>query len=331
MDRRKFLIPLLVVALGSAALVPALSCSGNGDGLEASGTVEATEAQLGFQSPGRIERILVREGDLVAAGDTLAVLDRAELVARHAQARAQLAAAQALLGELEAGSRSEERVQAEQALRAASDRLADARRDLERVRRLFEAGALSRETLDRAQLQVDVLTSQQSQAEQQLQLVRTGPRPERIAAQRAAVASAQAQVAQIDAALANAVIRAPFGGVITVKDREAGETVGAGAPVLTLMNLDERWVRIYVPESRVGAVHLGDSAAITADTYPDRTYRGTVAFIASQAEFTPRNVQTREERVKLVYAVKVRITQDSTYDLKPGLPADVRLLAGGAR
>ena len=328
MDRRKFLIPLLVVALGSAALVPALSCSGNGDGLEASGTVEATEAQLGFQSPGRIERILVREGDLVAAGDTLAVLDRAELVARHAQARAQLAAAQALLGELEAGSRSEERVQAEQALRAASDRLADARRDLERVRRLFEAGALSRETLDRAQLQVDVLTSQQSQAEQQLQLVRTGPRPERIAAQRAAVASAQAQVAQIDAALANAVIRAPFGGVITVKDREAGETVGAGAPVLTLMNLDERWVRIYVPESRVGAVHLGDSAAITADTYPDRTYRGTVAFIASQAEFTPRNVQTREERVKLVYAVKVRITQDSTYDLKPGLPADVSLEGG---
>ncbi len=328
MDRRKILIPLLVVVGGAIALRFTVFRSGNGDTLEASGTVEATEAQLGFQGPGRIERIFVREGDAVAAGDTLAVLDRAELLARHAQARAQLAAAQAVLSELEAGARSEERVQAEQALRAASDRLADARRELERVRRLFDAGALSRETFDRAQLQVDVLTTQHAQAEQQLQLVRTGPRPERIAAQRAAVQSAQAQVAQFDAALANAVIRAPFGGVITVKDRETGETVGAGAPVLTLMNLDDRWVRIYVPEARVGAVHLGDSAIVTADTYPDRTYRGTVSFIASQAEFTPRNVQTREERVKLVYAVKIRITVDSTYDLKPGLPADVRLEAG---
>jgi len=325
MDRRKILIPLLLVVGGALVLRYTVFRNGSGDGLDASGTVEATEAQLGFQTPGRIERILVREGDLVAAGDTLAVLDRSELLARRAQAQANLAAAQALLSEFVAGSRSEERVQAEQALRAATDRLADATRELERVRRLFETGSVSRETLDRAQLQVDVLTTQQSQAEQQLQLVRTGPRPERIAGQRAAVASAQAQVAQFDAALANAVIRAPFGGVITVKDREMGETVGAGAPVLTLMNLDDRWVRIYVPEARVGAVHLGDSAAITADTYPDRTYRGTVAFIASQAEFTPRNVQTREERVKLVYAVKIRITQDSTYDLKPGLPADVRL------
>lgn len=325
MDRRKIVLPVLGVLALAAIGYFVLGRGTRDEGLEASGTVEATEAQLGFQSPGRIERILVREGDRVAAGDTLAVLDRAELAARHAQARAQLAAAQALLSELEAGSRSEERVQAEQALRAANDRLADARRELDRVRRLFDAGALSRETLDRAQLQVDVLTSQQSQAEQQLQLVRTGPRPERILGQRAAVASAQAQVAQFDAALANAVIHAPFGGVITVKDREVGETVGAGAPVLTLMNLDDRWVRIYVPEARVGAVHLGDSATITADTYPERRYRGAVAFIASQAEFTPRNVQTREERVKLVYAVKVRITEDSTYDLKPGLPADVSL------
>jgi HlyD family secretion protein len=325
MDRRKVIIPLAAIVALSAIAWYAWG-RGTGDGeLDASGTVEATEAQLGFQAPGRIERLLVREGDRATAGDTLAVLDRAELLARRAQAQAGLAAAQALLDELEAGSRSEERVQAEQALRAAADRLADATRELERVRRLFETGSVSRETLDRAQLQVDVLTTQREQADQQLRLVRTGPRPERIAAQRAAVAAARAQVAQIDAALTNAVIRAPFDGVITVKHREIGETVGAGAPVLTLMNLDDRWVRIYVPETRVGAVHLGDSAAITADTYPDRTYRGAVSFIASQAEFTPRNVQTREERVKLVYAVKVRITVDSTYDLKPGLPADVRL------
>jgi HlyD family secretion protein len=92
------------------------------------------------------------------------------------------------------------------------------------------------------------------------------------------------------------------------------------------MDLDDRWVRIYIPEDRLAAVHLGQRATITADTYRGRGYRGEVSFVASQAEFTPRNVQTQEERVKLVYAVKVRITQDSTHDLKPGLPADVALV-----
>jgi HlyD family secretion protein len=326
MDRRRIVIP--IVALGAIALVLKLTVfadDGANGALAASGTVEATDAELGFQLPGRIEAILVREGDRVTAGQELARLDRAELDARRQQAQAQLAAAHAVLSELTAGARSEEVAQAREALRAATERYADARRDRDRTQRLFEGGAISQEVSDKARLALEVATSQRDQAQQQVQLVETGPRHERIDAQRAVVAQAEAAVRQIDAALANAVIRAPFAGVVTVKDREPGETVGAGAPVLTVMNLEDRWVRIYIREDRVGAVHLGQEAVITADTYPGKTYRGTVAFIASQAEFTPRNVQTTEERVKLVYAVKVRITQDSTYDLKPGIPADVRL------
>ena len=328
MDRRRIVIP--IVALGAIALALKLTVfadDGANGALAASGTVEATDAELGFQLPGRIEAILVREGDRVTAGQELARLDRAELDARRQQAQAQLAAAHAVLSELTAGARSEEVAQAREALRAATERYADARRDRDRTQRLFEGGAISQEVSDKARLALEVATSQRDQAQQQVQLVETGPRHERIDAQRAVVAQAEAAVRQIDAALANAVIRAPFAGVVTVKDREPGETVGAGAPVLTVMNLEDRWVRIYIREDRVGAVHLGQEAIITADTYPDKTYRGTVAFIASQAEFTPRNVQTTEERVKLVYAVKVRITQDSTYDLKPGIPADVRLQA----
>lgn len=307
------------------ALLPLIAACHKAESLAASGTVEATEAQLGFQAPGRIESIRVREGDRVKAGDTLAILDRAELMARRAQGEAAIQAARALLAEMQNGSRSEDRVQAQAALRAITDRLADAQRDLDRTQRLFQAGALSQEQYDKARLQLDVLNNQKTQAEQQLQLVQAGPRPERIDAQRAALTQAQAALAQLDAALANSVIRAPFAGVVTIKDREAGETVPAGAPVVTIMNLDDRWVRIYIPETQVGAVHVGQKAQITSDTYRDRRYGGEIAFIASQAEFTPRNVQTREERVKLVYAVKVRITQDSTYDLKPGIPADVAL------
>jgi len=324
MNRRRIAIPVALVAVAIALKLTVFKAE-DAANLGASGTVEATEARLGFQAPGRIQSIRVREGDQVRAGDTLAVLDHTELQARRTQATAALAAAEAVLAELRAGSRSEERVTAQEAVRTATTRLADAQREFDRTRRLHEAGAVSQEQYERARLQLEVLEGQQTQAEQQAQLVQTGPRAERIAGQVALVAQARGAVAQIDATLTNAMIVAPFGGVVTVKDREVGETVAAGAPVLSIMNLGERWVRIYIPEDRVGAVRLGQAAEITADTYRDRRYGGEVSFIASQAEFTPRNVQTREERVKLVYAVKVRITQDSTFDLKPGIPADVRL------
>ena len=120
-------------------------------------------------------------------------------------------------------------------------------------------------------------------------------------------------------------VRSTFDGVVTVRHREPGEIIPAGSPVLTVMNRDDRWVRIYVPETRIGAVRLGLPATITTDTDRRKAYHGVVSYISSEAEFTPKTVQTSEERVKLVYAVKVRVTDDPTYDLKPGMPADVRL------
>lgn len=298
------------------------------DSLTASGTVEATEAQLGFQAAGRIENITVREGDRVKAGEELAYLDRTETLARRQQALAQVAAARALLLELERGFRKEEIAQARAALTAAAERLNDAQRDLERTRRLFEGGAVSQEAYDKAKVALDLVRAQYEQAQEQMRILETGPRMEKIEAQRAQVAQAEASVRTYDAILANMTLRAPFDGVVSVRHREPGEIVQAGSPILTVMNPDDRWVRIYIPENRIGAVRLGQPARITADTYPDKTYQGEVIFIASEAEFTPKTVQTVEERVKLVYAVKVRITGDPSYDLKPGMPADVRLDLG---
>jgi len=332
MNPKKIVIPIAALALLALVLrFTVFRGGGDGDAMVASGSVEATEAQLGFQLPGRIDTIAVAEGDRVTAGQVLARLDVTELEARRAQAAAQLEAVRALLTELVSGSRTEEVAQSRTAFAAATDRLNDAQRDLARTRQLFEGGAVSQEALDKAQTAFDLARAQRDQAAQARQLVETGPRPERIAAQRAQVAQAEASVRQIDATLANAVIRAPFGGVVTVKDREPGEVVGAGTPVLTVMNLADRWVRIYVREDRVGAVRLGQAAAITADTYPGKRYAGVVAYISSAAEFTPRTVQTAEERVKLVYAVKVRITGDAGVDLKPGVPADVVLEAGSRK
>ncbi|HSM50821.1 MAG TPA: HlyD family efflux transporter periplasmic adaptor subunit, partial [Thermoanaerobaculia bacterium] len=144
-------------------------------------------------------------------------------------------------------------------------------------------------------------------------------------AAQAALAAAEAAVATLDATLAKTELAAPFAGLVTVRHREPGEIVPAGAAVVTLMDPDDRWVRIYVPENRLGAVALGAAVEIASDTFPDRRYRGEVAHVASEAEFTPKNVQTAEERVRLVYAVKVRVVDDAALELKPGLPADVRL------
>lgn len=328
MSPKKIVIPvvLLVVAGAATAWYITSSKPRETDGaLLASGTVEATDAQLGFQTPGRIVSLAPREGDRVTAGQELARLERAELEARRAQSQAQVEAAQAALAELEQGSRREEIAQARAALAAADERRQDAERDLGRTRRLFDGGAVSREALDKAQVALDVARAQRTHAAEQLRLVEVGPRQERKQAARAQVSQAEAAVRGVEATLSNTVMTAPFDGVVTVRHREPGEVVPAGSPVVTLMDPRSRFVRIYIPENRVGAVRLGTRATITADTYPGKTYPGQVSFIASEAEFTPKSVQTTEERVRLVYEVKVRVTGDPGFDLKPGLPADVRL------
>jgi HlyD family secretion protein len=297
------------------------------DALLLSGTVEAMAADLGFNAPGRLAEVTVREGDLVVRGQELARLDAAELEARARSARAQATAARAALAELEAGSRREEVSQGQSAVRAAARRLEDADRDLVRARRLYEGGAISREALDRAETGRELAEAAVEQARDQLGVLESGARPERIAAQRATLESAEAMAQQAEVALENAVIRAPFDGRVTLRHREPGESVQPGLPVLTVMNPSDRWVRIYVPETRLGAIAIGQRAAITADTFRGKEYAGRVAFVASSAEFTPRNVQTREERVKLVYAVRVEVTDDPGFELKPGMPADVRLLS----
>lgn len=293
--------------------------------LKASGTVEATEAPLGFAATGRIVSVLVREGERVRANQELARLDRAEVEGRRDQATAQANAARAQLAELTRGFRAEEVAQAASALEAAGRRLDDAEQSLDRTRTLHTGGAVSQEALDRAQIAFDIARSQRDQAAEQMRLMAAGPRPERIDGARAMVAQADAAVRAIEAALDHLTIRSPFDGLITARHREPGEIVPPGGAVLTVTRTEDRWVRIYVPEDRIGAVQIGAPATITADTYRDRQYGGQVVFIASEAEFTPKTVQTQEERVKLVYAVKVQITDDSLYQLKPGMPADVRL------
>jgi HlyD family secretion protein len=326
MNARARVVVLVLVLVATASWLLLRGRSAADGALTASGTVEATDADLGFQVAGRVLEVAVQEGDAVTAGAELARLDTRELDAALEGARAQLEAADARLVELERGARPQEVVTAEAAVRAAATRAEEARLERERATTLFGGGAISRQALDRAESAHAVAAAALEQAEEQLALVQEGPRSEAVRAQRAVVAQARAAVARAEAVLANAVVTAPFDGIVTIKHREPGEAVTPGAPVVTLLAPDDRWVRIYVPEDRMGGVRLGLRAEIVSDTYPDRVYEGEVVFVGNEAEFTPRNVQTAEERTKLVYPVKVRVVGDTDFVLKPGIPVDVTLL-----
>jgi HlyD family secretion protein len=314
----------VLLTAGAFLFVRANSAASRDTTILASGTVEATQADLGFQLPGRVERIGVREGDRVVAGTELASLERAELLAQRDMARAQVSAAEAQLDELTAGSRSEEIARARAALAVVAERRDAAARDVERLTPLAEQSLVSRQAFDHQRTELGVAEGEVTKAKEDLRLLVSGPRTERIAAQRAALAQASATVARTDALLAQTTLKAPFGGTVTVRHREPGEILSAGLPVLTLRNLDDRWVRLYVPGDEVGRLRVGQPATITADAYANRRYAGVVSYIASVAEFTPRNVQTTKDRVQLVYEVRVRVASDTAVDLKPGLPADVR-------
>jgi HlyD family secretion protein len=328
-QRARFLLPLLLVAV--VVLVVVFRQRGP-DTLDvsASGTIEATEADLGFQTAGRIVEVRVQEGDRVIPGDTLALLDRSELVAARDAAAAAVTAAEARLAELEAGPRDQEVRQARAALRAARESEAEALRERDRTQRLHDGGAVSRQALDAAVSRREVAQARREQTEESLALLEAGARVEQIAAQEAALAQAHATLSRAEAALDYTVVLAPSRGVVALRHREPGESAAPGAPVVTLRNVQDRWVRIYVREDRIGQIRIGQTATITADSHPGRTFDGEVFFIGSEAEFTPRNVQTTEERTRLVYPVKVRVTDDPDEALKPGTPADVILHEGPA-
>jgi HlyD family secretion protein len=209
-----------------------------------------------------------------------------------------------------------------------------AAQDVDRARQAYEVAAAS-ETSARERLalveagprphEVAAARAEVRAAEERVELLRAGSRPQEIEAARARLAEARAAVALARARLEDATLAAPIDGVVLRKNAELGETVTPGVSILTLVDPHDLWVRAYVPETDVGRLRLSQSAAITVDAYPDRTFPGTITEIASEAEFTPKNVQTRKERVNLVFRIKIAV-RDPSGVVKPGMPADAELL-----
>jgi HlyD family secretion protein len=321
---------VLVLALGG--------CGGGGaEGPpRATGYVEATAVRVAPEVGGRVLEVAVAEGDRIAAGGLLARLDTADAELALTRARAERDQAEAQLKLLRAGARVEDvrqaRAQADAArgdVAAAESELHAATADLQRFETLLEANAGSRKQRDDAATRREVALARLAvardrarAADEVVARLRAGSRPEEIAAARARVATVDAQIAALEKTLRDATLLSPLAGVVTSKLVDAGEMVAPRTPIVVVTELDKAWANVYVDEPLVPTLRLGQAATVITDA--GQRLAGTITFISPRAEFTPRNVQTAEERSKLVYRIKVSVDNREGI-LKVGMPVEVEL------
>lgn len=295
--------------------------------LRVSGTIEVTSVELSFKVPGRLAQRLVDEGDPVQAGQLVARLEDDELSQQRAASAAEQLAAQAALADLKAGSRHEEIAQSEAALermKAEFDRLFQ---DAVRMEALFRQDVIPQRELDAARAARDASQAAVREAQQRLEFIRSGPRPDAVRQFQAKSVAAGAALALAETRLSQCLLTAPLTGMVLTKHAEPGEMLTAGSPVMTVGKMDDVWLRAYIPETELGRVRLGQAAKVFVDTWPGRIFNGRISYIAPQAEFTPKNVQTDKERVKLVYRIKITMPNPQM-ELKPGMPADAIISTG---
>jgi len=326
MRKRKIAIGIIVLAIIAAVIVWRVWYRERADEgvLLLSGNMEVTEVNVGFKLPGRIIELAVDEGQAVKKGDVLARLDSAELADAVQQSRAVLKEAASRASELKAGSRRQEIEQARANLSAQEAELARLKKDLERMETLHANGAIPTAQLDAARSAYETRSAQRRSAAELLSLAKEGARRETIEAADFRVLQGRAALSAAEQRLSDTAIYAPIDGVVLKKTVEIGETVAQGVSVFTIGDLAAPWIKVYVKEDKLGLVKRGQAARVTTDSNKGKAYEGWVSYISQEAEFTPKSVQTQEERVKLVYALKVRV-KDANGELKPGMPADVRI------
>ena len=324
--RKKIVVGIAVAAALAGAAFLALRQRGAEESgvVRISGNIEVTRVEVSSRIPGRLAERRVDEGTEVSRGQLVGRIDASDLEREAGVRRAELAVAEAALRELVAGSRPQEIEAAKAALassRADADRLD---KDYRRNEELFRREIIARQAYEAAQAAHGVAQAKAREAEERLRLVEEGPRKETIDQARARVLQAEAGLELAKTRLSYAEIFSPLQGMVLSKNVEPGDYVAAGTPIVTVGGLDNVWLRGYVEETDLGRVKVGQAAVVTTDSFPGKRYEGRVSFISQQAEFTPKTVQTRKERVKLVYRVKVDVPNPAR-ELLPGMPADAAI------
>lgn len=272
MKRRIIIIVFITLFVGVGLFVYFGQKSNRTKELFYSGTIEATQAKLSFQVPGRVAKVNFQEGQSIKKDQIIAQLDRADYEARYDQARA--------------------------SVKSASDTLVNAQKNYERFEELFKKGVVSEKERDNMKLNFEIPQSK--------------------------LAEAKAVLKQAAVYLAYTQLKSPMDGVITSRNIEPGETVTPGREVITISDLSRVDLKIFVDETQIGKVKPNQEVEVTVDTFPGKVYAGVVSFISPEGEFTPKIIQTKKERVKLVYLVKISIANPN-FELKSGMPADALL------
>lgn len=321
----KFLISSIFLIIISVFVFSGCKEEVDTNAISGSGNIEATNIVISSKTPGQIKEIYVKEGDMVKAGDVLFLIDHDLLDIQLRQALAAVEQADAQLKLLQQGARSEDIRIAEDNVSAAEINLKQAETDLQRMKNLVNENAATVKNLEDAELVYDLRENQLNSAEENLMKVRTIIRREEVESAAANLKRSQANADLIRKNIEDCKVSSPLEGIITKKLAEPGEFVNTGSSILNIADLKVVDLFIYVTEAKLGKIKLGQEADITNDTYPDKKYSGEVIYISPEAEFTPKNIQTKEERTKLVFGIKIRIP-NASYELKSGMPADANII-----
>ena len=324
---KKILFPIFLIII---ALILYYTIFGNGDDdtYIVSGTVEAREIDISPKIAGRIDAIFAEEGDYVKKDQLLLQMDDRQLKIQVQRAEAALNIAEQQLKDLEAGARKEEIAAAKASVSAAEAAVKKAASDHKRAKELFDDEAASKDFLEKAELQMENSQKNLDVARENLKLIKAGARSNVLESAKFRVNEARRAMDEVMLLQTDSRTFSPINGVVTIRSAEPGEIIGAGTPVLTVINPKDCYLKIYISEKVLGNIKLGQKAKVYSDSHPDKTFEGTLTFLSSEAEFTPRNIQTKDERVKLMFAAKVTI-DNTDFIFKPGMPVDVEFDIAG--
>ncbi len=316
----------LVLFLSVVLLVLLSGCGNNGPykNIEASGTIESTNIVVSSKSAGSILLVNFPEGEKVNIGDTVLIIDHEQLDIQLLQAKAAKDAAEAQLNLMLKGARPEDISLAEQNFNQAKVNFETAERDKNRMQNLYDSRSITQKQFEDAYARFELMSAQLKSAQENYDKIKKIFRPEEIEQAQANLKKAVSMVDLLKQNIEDCKVYAPVDGFVSKKFIEEGENAVMGGSLLRISNLETVNLVIYIPETDLAKVKLGQSAEIKIDAFKDKVYSGKIIFISPEAEFTPKNIQTPEERTKLVFAVKIEIANPQ-FELKPGLPADATL------
>jgi len=292
--------------------------------LEVFGLIEAVETEIRPQVSGQVIDILVKEGQRVEKGQLLCLIDDKKIKIQIDQVHAGLEGLEAKLKLLRKGTKKEIIAVAKNRLDAAQKELELAKKNQERMTFLLEEGAVSEVRKEEADLKLKAVTEKVEIAEENYRMALRGREKEEFEIVNAEIKNLSAQEELLLIQLEETRITAPVSGIIEIRHIEVGELASPLFPLFSLIDLDQTYVKAYVPEKYLGNIRMGSAVEVICDSFPEKNFQGKVDFISDQAEFAPKNIQTKEERLKLVFMIKSYLNNRNQV-LKPGMPVDVRI------